>query len=207
MNARLPVGACLLLAILGGCAEPAAPARVPEEAVEDPDGLTATLVRVVPRGHAIEWTAYQMESPCPPDGTDACRSPVLQLGPATVGTTRDDPEWSVSDPEALFWRLDAEVRWHSENPAVSEAQLEVFTRRPCGPGCWKERLVDERIGPSPLVIERRDVYLQEGETGLLLRLTTPAGTVPAPGAGVHFEVLGNADGYIPAGDAPVVMAG
>jgi hypothetical protein len=179
----------LLIALLSGCSAPrATPAAVEleseETVVEQPEPMTATLIRVVPRGHAIDWTAYQVVGPCAPDGSEPCRDLLIQLGPAQVGTTYEIPQWSVKD---------------------DDAKLQVFARKSCGTGCWAERQVDERVGASPLVIERRDVYLEEGETGLMLRLTAAEGA-SAPGAGVHFHTTGHADGYVPAGDEPIVIS-
>jgi hypothetical protein len=207
MNASVCM-AFVAVTLLAGCTSGSGPAAVaqdvPVQAEPVTEGITTTLTRVVPERTQIHWDSYQVTTVCAPDGSRPCKEPIIDIGSAVVGTTYENPEWAVTNRDALFWRLEAVTEFATDNPVVTEATVTVYTRKPCGFGCWEEREVDHVTGPSPLVFERRDVYLEPGETGLLLRLSAanPSATV---GLDVEYSTRGNADGYVPAGDPPIVI--
>jgi hypothetical protein len=192
-----------LVLLLSGCTG-ADEAAVVEE-VAAVSGMVTTVTRVVPITHTIDWDEAQAMRPCRLDGSTPCQQPLFSTPGATVGTTWNIPEWRVTDADALFWRLAVEVSWETENPFSGQARLDVFTVTPCGDGCWKERSIETLSGPSPLVMPETDIFLEAGETGLLLRAASLASGLTAPGADIEFHGDGYARGYVPAAP-PVVFS-
>jgi hypothetical protein len=148
--------------------------------------------------------------PCNVDSSGECRAPITQTPQAQVGLNWEEPTLPLSDPKGLFWRLDLNVSWHSDNPFAQDVVFEVHATKPCAKACTPPRLVEAFSGSSPLELRHYDVFLQAGETGIELQLRPGPGAVMQTAWGaadIEYLVEGNVSSFHAVGDPVVLPSG
>ena len=192
----------LLMLLFAGCAAPVHPEALlpagpaPEPATGPPDGFMATLTRVEPVRTLIDRQGEFQERVCTSGAP--C---LLQEG---VGAAPD--RQNITESRALLWRAALQVEWTKRNPQAPPVRLSLWAVAPCDDGgahCVREtRQLVLAPAASPARIAPDDVFLQEGETGVQVRLVLDRADPAAEALGpldVHYHLRGWVAGYVPVG--------
>ena len=189
--------ALALVALLAGCASPPEVAVAPAEAEAE-----VYAIRIIPVNHTVTWREPLEARPCGLPTGEPCEPfavlDATRQGPV-IGVEAPAQERRATDSGALLWRLQGmlDIQDSTANP---EVELRIFVTRPTG---GPEREVLRLRDSSALVVERTDIFLQQGERDLRFTLSIQQdylSTLAEP-VRVHGELVAQA--FIDAGDEPV----